>query len=69
MANKYEDYERVKTAFKGFIHAMVWEDIDIDCGVHEDVVNAHIDKFCDTNGDQLIELMNSVMRTFVRDKC
>ena len=66
---KYENYERVKDSFKEFVHALVWEDMDIDSGAHEDVVNDHIEQFCDANADQLIELINSVMRTFVRDKC
>ena len=66
---KYENYKRVKDAFKEFVHALVWEDMVIDSGTHEDVVNGHIEQFCDANADQLIELINSVMRTFVRDKC
>ena len=66
---KYENYKRVKDAFKEFVHALAWEDMDIDSGAHEDVVNTHIEQFCDANADQLIELINSIMRTFVRDKC
>ena len=47
----HENYERVQKAFKEFVHALVWESMVIDDGVHEDEVNEHIAKYCRTNGD------------------
>lgn len=62
----YEDYEKVQKAFKEFIHALVWESMDIDNCVHEDEVNEHIDKYCSTNGEQLIALVNDSVSKFVK---
>ena len=62
----YENYERVQKAFKEFIHALVWESMDIDAGVHEDEVNEHIDKYCRTNGDQMIALTNDSVTKFIK---
>lgn len=62
----YEDYERVQKAFKEFIHALVWESIDIDAGAHEDEVNEHIDKYCRTNGNQMIALANDSVTKFIK---
>ena len=64
----YENYERVKNAFKSFIHALVWESMDIDEGANEDEVNAHIESYCITNGDQMIALMNDEVTNFI-EKC
>lgn len=61
----YENYERVEKAFKEFIHALVWESMDIDGGVHEDEVNEHIDKYCRANGDQMIALANDSVTKFI----
>ena len=38
----YENYDRVKKAFKDFVHALVWESMDIDAGVHEDGVRGAV---------------------------
>ena len=62
----YENYERVQKAFKEFIHALVWESMDIDDGVHEDEVNEHIDKYCRTNGNQMIAIANDNVSKFIR---
>ena len=62
----YEDYERVQKAFKKFVHALVWESMDIDAGVHEDEVNKHIEKYCRTYGDQMISLVNDDVMKFVK---
>lgn len=62
----YENYERVQNAFKDFIHALVWESMDIDAGVHEDEVNEHIDKYCRTNGGQMIALANDSVMKFIK---
>lgn len=62
----YENYERVQNAFKEFIHALVWESMDIDDGVHEDEVNEHIAKYCRTNGDQMIALTNDSVTKFIK---
>ena len=64
----YENYERVKNAFKSFIHALVWESMDIDEGANEDEVNVHIESYCITNGDQMIALMNDEVTNFI-EKC
>ena len=68
MDNKdyYEDYDRVKKAFKGFIYALVWESMDIDAGVHEDEINEHITRYCNTNGDQMIALANDCVTKFIK---
>ncbi len=62
----YENYERVQKAFHDFIHALVWESMDIDAGVHEDEVNEHIDKYCRTNGNHMIELANDSVTKFIK---
>ena len=62
----YENYERVEKAFKEFIHALVWESMDIDAGVQEEEINEHIDKYCRTNGDQMIALANDSVTKFIK---
>ena len=62
----YEDYGRVRKAFKGFIHALVWESVDIDSGVHEDEVNRHIDQYCANNQDQMIAKANTEVTKFIK---
>ena len=62
----YTDYERVKNAFKAFIHALVWESANIDEGVKEEEINSHIDKYCNTNGEQMIVLMNDSVSKFIK---
>ena len=62
----YENYQRVKDAFKEFIHALVWESVDIENGASEEEINEHIDEYCSTNGGQLIALVNDSVSTFVK---
>jgi hypothetical protein len=62
----YDDYERVQKAFKEFIHALVYESMDIDANVDEDEVNEYIDKYCRTNGDQIIALANDSVTKFIK---
>lgn len=62
----YENYGRVRKAFKDFIHALVWESMDIDEGVQENEVNAHIDKYCANNQDQMIAKVNTNVTEFIK---
>lgn len=62
----YENYERVQKTFHDFIHALVWESMDIDAGAHEDEVNEHIDKYCRTYGNQMIALTNDSVTKFIK---
>jgi hypothetical protein len=62
----YENYERVKKAFKDFIHALVWESTDIDDGVHEDEVNNHIERYCTTMGDGVIHDINRNVTKYIK---
>lgn len=62
----YENYERVKNAFKAFVHALVWESMDIDNGVHEDEVNTHIERYCKANGDGLIHDFNRHITKYIK---
>lgn len=62
----YENYERVKKAFKDFIHALVWESMDIDDGVHEDEVNSHIERYCTTMGDGVIHDINRNVTKYIK---
>lgn len=62
----YENYERVQKAFKEFIHALVWESMDIDGGAQEEEINEHIDKYCITNGSQMIALANDSITKFIK---
>lgn len=62
----YENYDRVRKAFKEFIHALVWESMDIDSGVHEDEVNKHIDRYCSSNQDQMIAKANTNVTQFIK---
>lgn len=66
LRENYEDYDRVKKAFKAFVHALVWESIDIDDGVHEDEVNKHIDGYCSTMGDGIIHDVNKSVTKYVK---
>jgi len=62
----FEDYDRVKSAFKDFIHALVWESVDIDAGVHEDEINEHIDKYCRNNDVRIIMAANKDVTDFIK---
>ena len=62
----YENYERVKKAFKDFVHALVWESMDIDNGVHEDEVNAHIERYCATMSDGVIHDVNRHVTKYIK---
>ena len=66
ITQNYENYERVQKAFHDFIHALVWESMYIDGGVEEKEVNEHIDKYCRTNGDQMIALTNDSVTKFIK---
>ena len=66
ISQNYYDYERVKDTFKSFINALVWESLNIDEGVKEDEVNRHIDMYCKTNGEQMIELVNDSVSKFIK---
>lgn len=62
----YENYERVKKTFKDFIHALVWESIELENGASEQEINDHINKYFDAHSDQMIALVNdSVNKYFV----
>jgi hypothetical protein len=62
----YENYERVKKAFKDFICALVWESADIDDGVHEDEVSAHIERYCTTMGSGVIHDINRNVAKYIK---
>ncbi len=61
----YENYKRVKDAFKEFIHILVWESADIECGAPEDEIDEHIEKYCKNNADQMIALTNDSVSKFI----
>jgi hypothetical protein len=62
----YENYERVQKTFKEFIHALVWESIEIENGADEKEIEDHINKYCNAHGDQMIALVNdSVNKYFI----
>ena len=61
----YEDYERVKQSFKNFVHALVWESMDIDAGVEEDEINKHIEMFCKQQGEKKIAEINDSVSKFI----
>lgn len=62
----YENYQRVKDAFKEFIHALVWESANIECGTPEDEIDEHIEKYCKNNADQMIALTNDSVAKFIK---
>ena len=62
----YENYERVKNAFKSFIHALVLESADIDAGVHENEIESYIQRYCNTHGGQMIVLTNDSVTKFIK---
>ncbi len=62
----YLNYERVQNAFKEFIHALVWESLDIDEGIEEDEVNQHIQSYCNTYGTQKIHSINESVSAFIK---
>jgi hypothetical protein len=61
----YKNYERVKKTFKDFIHALVWQSVDIDKGVHEDEVNNYIEGYCKIMGDGVIHEINRNVTTYI----
>lgn len=61
----YENYQRVKDAFKQFIHALVWESVEIECGSPEQEIDKNIEKYCKANADQMIVLTNDSVRKFI----
>ena len=63
---KKKKKEKVQKTFKEFVHALVWESMDIDDGVYEDEVNEHIGKYCKANGDQMIALTNDSITKFIK---
>lgn len=62
----YDNYNRVKDAFKSFIHALVWESMDIDARVHENEINEHILRYCNTQGAQKIHSINESVSEFIK---
>ena len=62
----YENYERVKKAFKDFVHALVWESIVLDNGVNEYEVNDHIDGYCAAMGDDVIHYVNKHVEKYIK---
>jgi replication initiation and membrane attachment protein DnaB len=61
----YMDYNRVKDAFKNFVHTLVCESTDIDEGVEEDEVNDDIEMFCRQQGDREIAEINNSVSKFI----
>lgn len=61
----YSNYERVTKAFKDFIHALVWESIEIENGADEKEIEDHINKYCNDNGDQMIFLINDKVSHYI----
>lgn len=45
------DKERVREAFKDFVHALVWESKDIEEGASEEEIDGDIDLYVQTKGD------------------
>lgn len=54
----YENYDRVVDAFKKFVHALVWESMDIDEGAEEEEVNKHIEAFVNTKVNEYLFNVN-----------
>lgn len=61
----YSNYERVTKAFKDFIHALVWESIEIENGADEKEIEDHINKYCNAHGDQMIALVNDSVSKYI----
>lgn len=66
MRENYGDYERVKKAFKEFVHALIWESADIAEGVDEKEVNSYIDRYCYLVGDDIICATNKSITKFIK---
>lgn len=67
----YGNYDRVRTAFKNFVHAIAWESDGLFEGLHEDAVNRYIEKFANENADRVINEVSkdmSLMATNVENK-
>lgn len=62
----YENYQKVKDAFKDFIHALVWESIVLDNGVNEYEVNDHIDGYCAAMSDDVIHYVNKHVEKYIK---
>lgn len=61
----YENYQRVKDVFKEFIHSLVWQSVELECGASEEEINEHIEKYCKNNADQMIALTNDSVSKFI----
>ena len=61
----YENYERVQKTFKEFIHALVWESIEIENGADEKEIEDNINKYCNAHGDQMIALVNDKVSHYI----
>lgn len=57
----YNDYERVKKAFKNFVHAIAWESDGLFEGLHEEAINRYIEKFTNENADRIINEVSEDM--------
>lgn len=62
----FENYERVKAAFKDFIHALIWESVEVDNGCSEKEIDEHIDKYCRNNDSRMIMAANKDVTDFIK---
>lgn len=65
MRTDFDNFKRVKDAYKAFIHALVWESKRIDCGAEEEEVNDHIERFCKLYGDFNIDDAHRSVEHFI----
>lgn len=65
LLGKIYDENRVREAFKAFIHALIWESCDIDEGAPEEDIEEHINLFVSENGDDEIILLQDKLKEFV----
>ena len=61
------DKERVREAFKDFVHALVWESKDIEEGASEEEIDGHIDLYVKTKGDGKINDFRNEYMSFLLD--
>jgi len=61
------DKERVREAFKDFVHALAWESKDIDEGASEEEIDEHIDLYVEMKGDGKINDFRNEYMNFLLD--
>ena len=62
----FENYDKVREAFKELIHTLVWESTTIEEGATEEEVNNTIDRYCAYNDGHMIDKIQDDVISFIK---